>query len=386
MDAKGILFECIKQELNEECCTLEKNNISCEQLMKLFRLSEHHDLTHIVAKVIREKISNKDIAKMYNDKFFFAIWRNEQRNYVKNQISSVFDEAKIPYIFLKGSVLCNYYPEPWMRTSCDIDVLVRQVDLNKAISVLKSEHGYSCGHKDSYDVSLYSHAGVHVELHFKLIEVSPKADKVLEQVWKRSVQKTENSYEYIMRDDMFYFYHIAHMAKHFAHGGCGIRSFIDVWILNNNILFDKEERRILLEEGGVLLFAERVEELAQVWFEKREHDHTTRLIERYILEGGSYGNLENRILIQRSNCRNGFHYVLKRVFMPYREMKFEYSILEKIPLLLPIYWVVRWCDCLNCNRFRSAIKELQLNDKITRESQNEIEVLVKTVGLEIPNR
>lgn len=29
-----------------------------------------------------------------------------------------------------------------------------------------------------------------------------------------------------MKEEMFYFYHIAHLAKHFEVGGCGIRQII----------------------------------------------------------------------------------------------------------------------------------------------------------------
>ena len=33
-------------------------------------------------------------------------------------------KVQIPFLPLKGSVIRQYYPEPWMRTSCDIDILV----------------------------------------------------------------------------------------------------------------------------------------------------------------------------------------------------------------------------------------------------------------------
>ena len=65
-----------------------------------------------------------------------ALYRYEQKKYVKEQIEKVLDRENIEHIFLKGATLCNYYPEPWMRTSCDIDVLVKREDHQKVVNRL----------------------------------------------------------------------------------------------------------------------------------------------------------------------------------------------------------------------------------------------------------
>lgn len=46
-----------------------------------------------------------------------AIYRYEKINYELNRLRSALNEAQIPFIPLEGSVLRQYYPEPWMRTS-----------------------------------------------------------------------------------------------------------------------------------------------------------------------------------------------------------------------------------------------------------------------------
>jgi hypothetical protein len=45
------------------------------------------------------------------------------------RICLVLEKAKIPHIPLKGSVLRKLYKEPWLRTSCDIDILVQEETL-----------------------------------------------------------------------------------------------------------------------------------------------------------------------------------------------------------------------------------------------------------------
>ena len=70
----------------------------------------------------------------------------------------------MPFLPWKGAVFCKYYPEEWMRTSCDIDVLVRRDGLDGAVAWLTKRYGYVEKERATHDVSLYSMTGIHVEL------------------------------------------------------------------------------------------------------------------------------------------------------------------------------------------------------------------------------
>lgn len=384
VDIKKLLFECIRHEIDENY-TISKENITDKEFHELYQLAAKHDLAHFVSKALKDELENSKHNHLYYECLLYAVYRYEQKRYVREQISKVFEEEKIPHIFLKGSVLAEYYPEPWLRTSCDIDVLVQKEDLDKAINLLVKKLNFLFEKRDSHDVSLYSKPDVHIELHYDLIEVVTKYDQVLSTVWETSELASELYYEHVMTDEMFYFYHLAHMAKHFAHGGCGIRSFLDVWILNHRVPHDKVKREILLKEGQLLRFAEVVEMLSEVWFGNELHNQMTTLMEQYILDGGVYGNLKNRVLIQRTQCKNEFHFIIRRVFMPYKEMSLEYSILQEKPYLLPIYWVIRWFRCLKNNRVSRGVEEFKINSSAMNYRYSEIDDLVKTLEIEIPN-
>ena len=58
---------------------------------------------------------------------------------------------------------------------------------------------------------------------------------VLAQIWDTAVSAGPGSHRLLLADEMFYFYHIAHMVKHFEVGGCGIRPFLDLWIMNHRM-------------------------------------------------------------------------------------------------------------------------------------------------------
>ena len=65
-----------------------------------------------------------------------SVYRNEQIKYAFAQICDTFELSSIPYIPLKGSVIRPYYPKESMRTSCDIDILVKEENHEAAIDVL----------------------------------------------------------------------------------------------------------------------------------------------------------------------------------------------------------------------------------------------------------
>ena len=71
-----------------------------------------------------------------------AIFDYSQREAAITEISKAFEKENIPYIFLKGAFLCNLYPLPWMRTCNDIDILVKENELEKAINILESNTSF----------------------------------------------------------------------------------------------------------------------------------------------------------------------------------------------------------------------------------------------------
>ena len=115
------------------------------------------------------------------------------------------------------------------------DILIHKDDLEKAAEILENELSYVPVHKGTHDISFFSKSSVHIELHYELIEEDflPNSYAILRDVWD-TCDRTNN--ECRLSDDMFYFYHIAHMAKHYLHGGCGVRPFIDTRILKEHAM------------------------------------------------------------------------------------------------------------------------------------------------------
>ena len=312
-----------------------------------------------------------------------AVYRYEKIQYELTRLKDILNEKIIPFIPLKGSVICKFYPEPWFRTSCDLDVLVKENDLDRATAALVEKLAYEPESKGSHDDSFFSESGVYIELHHDLIEekCAESAELVLQSVWDHAAAVSGTS-EYILSDEMFYYYHIAHMAKHFVvTGGCGIRPFLDIWILNHRVDFDREKREKLLSDGGLSVFANRAELLSEVWFGNAEHTEITRQMERYILRGGVYGTTTNRVAVQQQKQGGKMKYALSRIFIPYDVIKFHYPILQKHKWLTPIMEVRRWGKLIFCGHLKRTVNELKYNSTISEDVAAETRALLKNVGL-----
>ena len=384
--AFGVLFDLFKYEINGTELNQEtKNLISPETEIALYKLSKKHDLAHLVADALDKNglLDDSEIAKIFRNERNMAVYRYEQINYELGEICRVLEENKIEHIPLKGAVLRAHYPQPWMRTSCDIDILVKKDELKQAITVLFKELSYKKEQENSHDVQLWAPSGVHLELHFNLVEerYKPESVRILESVWDRVVPVDGKTYQKEMTDEMFYFYHLVHMVKHFIEGGCGLRSFMDLWILNHKKTFDTQKRTALLKQGELSSFANIVETLADIWFLNERHTDTTRKLETYILNGGVYGNSENKNLVRRSKHKNKFSYFMSRLFMPYEQLCFDYPKLIHRKWLYPFYTVKRWWKKIFKGKAKSALNEVKEASKLSDESIQGLKELMQDLGL-----
>lgn len=350
---------------------------------KLFKLSKKHDLAHLVGYALRKnEISiDEDLQKTFDQEVDMATFRYIKISYDLESISNALEKAQIRFIPLKGSVIRKYYKEPWLRTSCDIDILIANSDVEKAKKVLAEKLNYTYASEWNYEVSFYTPAKTHIELHHILNDENKSVDKVLSTVWERSSPIPGCSFHYEMSDEMYYFYHIAHMAKHFVNGGCGIRPFIDIWVLNHNCKFDKQKRYALLDEGGLLQFAKAAEQLSEVWFNGAEHGDQTQSLEDFVLKGGTYGNVENRVVVQQAISGGKASYILSRIFLSYSQLEATYPALKKRKWLYPFYQVKRWFRIFSKGKLKRSVQETITNSSVTVKTNEETTELLKSLGL-----
>ena len=361
----------------------EREQCSHRTLSDLLSMAKSHDLQHLVILALKQNNLLSEQAAMLESSILKAVYRYEQLNYTYDTLCEALESAEIPFLPLKGSILRAHYPEPWMRTSCDVDVLVQPRDVNRAVAILTEKYGFSKEGCGSHDVSLFDQNHMHVELHFDLLEdgLANEASTVLASVWQTACVREGYRFFYEMSDEYFYFYHIAHMAKHFANGGCGIRPFIDLWILDRLETSDVASRDALLVRGGLWKFAEAARALSCAWLEGDSPDVLTGQMETYLLSGGVYGTMDNRVAVQQTKKGGKVRYALSRIWLPYDTIKFHYPVLQKKRWLLPLMQVRRWGKLIFCGVLRRSADELYTTASLSSNHQQSVACLLEHLGI-----
>ena len=302
-----------------------------------------------------------------------------QRKESLRQLYQVLDEEGIKYIPLKGAELCNLYPHPSLRTSSDIDILVNENDIELAKQTIEKKTSFRFYLKAHHDLQFVNER-VHLELHFSLMTNINRLDNVLKESWYYS---TESGYgaRCVFTPEYQVFYITAHAAKHFIkEGGVGIRPLLDIWLLRNKTEYNEEIVRDLCNSAGILGFYEMCCNLLGVWFEGSRHSKETSDFEDLVMAGGVFGSERVKVLSYQRRGSN-HNYIFKRVFCSSKDIKENYPVSGKYPVLVPLYQVVRWTHLLRSSKRKAVRAELRQAHSLDPAEVEKYDRLLKKMGL-----
>lgn len=351
-----------------------------EKADKIYNLSVKYDLAQIVSFALESKglLEKTGLSEKFKRAEFIAINRRERLSYEEKVVSDLFEREGIDFILLKGASYCELYPKRYFRTGCDVDVLVKEADVIRAKDALIKK-GYKFINYGRHDMSLTAPSGVVMELHFATVEKG-RANRAYEQlvnIWNKAHPVT--AHKYALDGDMQYFYHIAHMAKHFEAGGTGVRPFIDLILLRQKT--DCTGADEMLEKAGLKKFESVLLNLAEAWFFGGAKSELSEKTEDFILAGGKYGSLKQGVAIQNAKRGGKIRYILRRMFLPYSEMKNYFPVLKKHKWLLPFCYPVRWIKALFGGRRKKAMKEFLAVKNVDKQSTKKAVELLDELGL-----
>lgn len=356
----------------------ENISISDDDYEKLLKIGQKQSILPIIWSGLKKlgcseaKIESFDIARLKDTRDYVI------RNHFYNSICELLNSKKIPYVPLKGSVLNTLYPEPWMRTSCDIDILVHEYDVDAAISTIEEYTDFRKVKRGFHDISL-NNKSVHLELHFSLIENMQDIDRMLLKVWDYS-EKTNDGYKYKLSPEYQIFHVLAHMSYHLRRGGLGIRPFLDLWLLNTRTEYNEKLLSKLLEDSGILTFYEKCCEMLDVWMYGEEYTPELSALEEYCFAGGVYGSKENASAAVLRNGK-GLKYIKRRLFVSRTALEGANPKLKKYPVLLPFFQVKRWFNLKDERKRKRIAKELNGTLTISQQKVDSFDKLLKSLGL-----
>ena len=384
--AKTELFmNLIKHRLcKEDSDITDLTPIDDHAIQDLMHLARRHDLSAIIASELIEQnqIVPEAIRLELQETVCQAACYCDIMNHEIQWICDILEQGQIPHIVLKGGAIRDYYPEPWLRTSGDIDILVQEEMLERAVLLL-SERGCILHSKHRYhDIPMRTPANNLLELHFNIREDISVLDSVLDLVWTYSHMVRNKKYQYRQSDEFLIFHLLAHMSYHLIHGGCGIRSFVDIWLLHQNKNLDQNILQELIASAHLTDFYANVMTLNRVWFEKKSHCDVTLSFQELIIASGTFGSRRSQILMEQAQAGSRKKYVLHRIFMPRKILVRQYPILAQHPILLPFCQMLRWVRILIGNR------QTAFNEMHTSHSHSDIQIqktqqILKQIGLNL---
>ena len=305
-------------------------------------------------------------------------YREIQHEDALKRIRSVFDDEGIPYILLKGAVIRSLYPDITLRSNTDIDVLIHEADVKRAVHILEERTDFKTNKRHYHDISMIS-TRVHLELHFSIKEYDEQVDSILVKAWEYASPSGEGNM-YVFSPEYQIFHVVAHMRHHFLHGGLGIRPFLDLWLLRNKTQFNEDQVQSLVSKCGILQFYKECCYLSDVWMGSQDHTDTSFLFESFCLSGGVFGNEQFRMAGAQRH-RRGWRYLCGKVFPPKYQVKERYKDLSGKKHVLLYYYIKRWKCWLSKERRKKLKQQIKASMTSDKEYQDSADDLFRQLGL-----
>lgn len=368
------LGELVNASLENRVPKAVPKGIEVEEILKIARDGQMRTL---VLFALSKLEIDEEIRKSIQQELLWCSMRSLTQIGCLRKVEELFEKAGIRFQVLKGAVMKQIYPKPELREMSDIDVWIYEDSFEKADQVLASE-----GFKKKKEIK---HHAVYEKLPFIVLEahwdlIDKSVDKNQHVHFKNEcigVLKPDKRYEYEFSKEDFYIYMIAHMAKHFYEGGCGIRNLVDIYVYWEKYGLDMNEAVLKekLEKCGVADFENHARQLAYVWLQQKESNEFLNNLFWYMIDSGIYGKSENGIW---SQMVKGAHDADKKrvkkwyLFPNKAHMCENYPWVEKYPYFIFVAWIVRIVSALFNKDVKKREKKLREMDQEEIKTKFEI--------------
>lgn len=355
---------------------------------QLIRLAASHSLLPLLCDGLQKadvwaEVPDS-IGKMLSAVYMRAFAVDAQQEHVRKTLDDALSQARVPHIFLKGSVLKNDYPIPALRTMSDIDVLIHIEDIKEIDQIAVGLNGIA----NKGDGNHYNYCfpgGILVEFHPNLLHHSTPAASQINPGWQYAVVD-DTGYSCALTEVGIYLNTICHLADHFLTGGVGVRFVLDVWVSRHlrktqpDWNFVNEE----LRKFSLLEFTRNIEQLAECWFSGKESTPVLEELGEYIFSSGSYGNLERATLSAVSLSTGGSKVKAfwNKVFYPREELEDRYPWCKGKAWLLPAAWCARAFRAVTKHR-KEIAKWSSSTAKINKQELEAYQNKLRRFGIQI---
>ena len=380
-----------------------ENNSEANNIGRFYYIAKKHNLFSLMEQAM-EKMgfeSDSDIWKRWLKEKNQLIYKSVLMDVEREAILDFFEENNIWYMLLKGMVIRKYYPAPELREMADNDILFDN-KYSKEVYDFMTARGYkSDDYNKGYHDEYLKPPAYNFEMHRQLVSSKerPKWYEYYKDVKSILINDANGKNQFYFSDNDFYVYFIVHTYKHFLNSGMGLRTVLDVYLYLNNLQdkldfdyieeqlkkldaydfeqtfrslafkmfgenakegnaaadelqdsFDAKEQDMLRESFDAkkqdkLCGSFDAKEQDKWWnsFDDKEHDMLS-----YILDAGTYGNLENSVAHkmgytkgEKKKASDKAKYIFRRLFPSMDTIEEFFPFFYKHKWAIPFLYIYR---------------------------------------------
>ncbi len=311
----------------------------------LYAYQNEQDVTNMAYVALQKLGFSAGQLKEFQEDYKLNMLREARFELGGQQVFDAFEKAEINFLPLKGAILKNYYPNPALRTFTDIDIYVGK-DFEKAEKVL-FELGYEkTGFDEHNDVGYSKKPSLHIELHKELFPDDYDFEGYFDEPFKHTDLKDGYKYYHLYKTDDFFIHVLCHLYKHFTFGGCGLRQYLDIYVMTKKMELDMDYIRSELKSFGMEGFLDTTLKLDRFFFDGEKPDDELIEIAEFVFNNSTFGNAENRLVLdydkqngEKRTLWGNIKYFMDRWQLKYSQMIPRYKVLKYLPFLLPFCWI-----------------------------------------------
>lgn len=264
----------------------------------LYEFQSSQDVTGI-ASVALEKLNIDDekLSEFTTDYKLLKL-REARFDIAGEQVFAAFEKAKIPFIPLEGALLKNLYPNPAMRSFTDYDIYIG--DKLKETEEVMLSLGYDYDHDTENDMDFVKKPSLHFEMHHMLFDTRYEFDGYFNEPFKRTTAKDGWNHYRVFSNEDFFIHILAHLYKHFTDGGCGLRQFMDIYLMMKKLPLNMDYINSEFDKIGLKKFLETAIELNKFLFDGAKPTEDMMEIADYVFNSGTFGTVKNSMALEHA--------------------------------------------------------------------------------------
>lgn len=339
---------------------------------EILRLSNIHDVQGIVANQIKflpqEYQPDKELKSIFSQLLGRTVQKSVMMDDVLCLMEDFFNSNKIDHLYVKGASIRGLYPDKELRTSGDIDVIVRDSEYERIVDVMKKAFSLQHYH---YDTSIFLVNEISIEVHRDADVYTDYFDDIFSLADK-------DGYRYSLGEYDTLFYVICHLLKHLKYQGAGIRMFLDIDVIIRSIhAFSLDKLMTIAKESGVYNSVLLLISLTKEWFNTpidsalliKIDDDTKGLFYKIVIDGGSFGfevnslgqhYLAENVSGEKIGAAARAKALLRLVFPSAEYVRKYYTYSSNHPVLTPVAYVNRIFDGIFKRGKHSAVTVSQI--------------------------